>query len=115
MVLFGPQIAALYLGSGWAGDDQVVIFATQFLMIAAAFQVFDALQVVGAQALRGLKDARMPMILAGVSYWLVGAPVCILLGVVLKMQGLGIWIGLAVGLAVAAAAMVWRFARITRV
>ena len=114
MVLFGPQIAALYLGNGRAGDAQVVVFATQFLMIAAAFQVFDALQVVGAQALRGLKDARMPMILAGVSYWLVGAPVCILLGVVLKMQGLGIWIGLAVGLAVAAAAMVWRFARITR-
>lgn len=114
MVLFGPQIAALYLGHGRAGDDQVVIFATQFLMIAAAFQVFDALQVVGAQALRGLKDARMPMILAGVSYWLVGAPVCILLGVVLKMQGLGIWIGLAVGLAVAAVLMVARFARITR-
>lgn len=114
MVLFGTQIAALYLGHGRAGDDQVVIFATQFLMIAAAFQVFDALQVVGAQALRGLKDARMPMILAGVSYWLVGAPVCILLGVVLKMQGLGIWIGLAVGLAVAAVLMVARFARITR-
>jgi len=114
MVLFGPQIATLYLGSGRPGDDQVVVFATQFLMVAAAFQVFDALQVVGAQALRGLKDARVPMILAGVSYWLVGAPVCILLGVGLKMQGLGIWIGLAVGLAVAALAMTWRFARITR-
>jgi MATE family multidrug resistance protein len=54
------------------------------------------------------------MILAGVSYWLVGAPVCILLGIGMKMQGLGIWIGLAVGLAVAALAMTWRFARITR-
>ena len=114
MVLFGPQIAGLYLGSGRAGDEQVVLLATQFLMVAAAFQVFDALQVVGAHALRGLKDARMPMVLAGVSYWLAGAPVCILLGVGLHMQGLGIWIGLAFGLAVAAAAMCWRFWRITR-
>jgi len=44
------------------------------------------------------------MILAGVSYWLFGAPVCILLGIGMKMQGLGIWIGLAVGLAGAALA-----------
>ncbi len=115
MVLFGKEIAALYLGSGRAGDDKVIALGAQFLLIAAAFQVFDALQVVGAQALRGLKDARVPMILAGVSYWLVGAPVCILLGIGMKMQGLGIWIGLAVGLAVAAVAMTWRFARITRV
>ena len=114
MVLFGKEIAAPYLGSGRAGDDQVIVLGAQFLLIAAAFQVFDALQVVGAQALRGLKDARVPMILAGVSYWLVGAPVCILLGIGMKMQGLGIWIGLAVGLAVAALAMTWRFARITR-
>jgi len=114
MVLFGKEIASLYLGSGRAGDDQVIVLGAQFLLIAAAFQVFDALQVVGAQALRGLKDARVPMILAGVSYWLVGAPVCILLGIGMKMQGLGIWIGLAVGLAVAALAMTWRFARITR-
>ncbi|MFA7263778.1 MAG: MATE family efflux transporter [Caulobacter sp.] len=115
MVLFGAQIAGLYLGSGRNGDEAVIVLATQFLLVAAAFQVFDALQVVGAHALRGLKDARMPMVLAGVSYWLAGAPVCILLGVGLKMQGLGIWIGLAFGLAVAAAAMVWRFHRITRV
>ena len=115
MVLFGEQIARLYLGSGESGDEAVIVLAIQFLLVAAAFQVFDALQVVGAHALRGLKDARMPMILAGVSYWLAGAPVCILLGVTLKMQGLGIWIGLAFGLAVAAVAMCWRFHRITRV
>jgi len=114
MVLFGEQIARLYLGGGRAGDEAVIVLAVQFLLVAAAFQIFDALQVVGAHALRGLKDARMPMVLAGVSYWLAGAPVCILLGVTLKMQGLGIWIGLAFGLAVAAGAMCWRFWRITR-
>lgn len=113
MILFGRQIAGLYVG-GRAGDEVVIGLAAQYLMVAAAFQVFDALQVVGALSLRGLKDTRMPMILAGVSYWLAGAPVCILLGVGLGMQGLGVWIGLAFGLAVAGGAMIWRFHWITR-
>ncbi len=54
------------------------------------------------------------MILAGAAYWLVGAPICIVLGVTLHMQGLGVWIGLAAGLAAAAAAMVARFHWLTR-
>ncbi len=35
--------------------------------------------MMGSLSLRGLKDARWPMVLAGVSYWLAGAPVCLLL------------------------------------
>ncbi len=65
-------------------------------------------------SLRGLKDARMPMVLAGVSYWLFGAPMCIFLGVYLGLQGLGVWIGLAFGLGVAALAMCTRFHLLTR-
>jgi MATE family multidrug resistance protein len=53
MVLFGKEIASLYLGSGRAGDDQVIVLGAQFLLIAAAFQVFDALQVVGARRCAG--------------------------------------------------------------
>ena len=86
-----------------------------FLKVAAAFQVFDSIQVVGAQSLRGLKDARAPMILAGVSYWLIGAPACLGLGLWLGMGGLGIWIGLAIGLAAAAVLMTARFWRLTEV
>ena len=52
--------------------------------------------------------------IAGASYWLVGAPISIALGVGLHMQGLGIWIGLAFGLLVAAAAMCWRFWYLSR-
>jgi MATE family multidrug resistance protein len=50
------------------------------------------------------------MWIAGASYWLAGFPMCLALGFWLKMQGLGIWIGLAFGLAVAAASLLWRFA-----
>ena len=114
MLVAGEAIGGLYIGGRDEASLQVIALVALFLKVAAAFQVADALQVVGAMSLRGLKDARMPMILAGVSYWLVGAPICILLGVVLKMQGLGVWIGLALGLAAAATAMCVRFHRLTR-
>ncbi|HEY2661229.1 MAG TPA: MATE family efflux transporter [Caulobacteraceae bacterium] len=114
MILAGEQIAALYLGGRTPDDLKVLALASLFLKVAAAFQVFDALQVVGAMSLRGLKDARWPMFLAGGAYWLVGAPICLILGISLHMQGLGIWIGLAAGLAAAAAAMVARLNWMTR-
>ncbi len=115
MALFGRFIASLYLGNGARDDAVVTAMAARFLLFAAAFQLFDGLQVVGARVLRGLKDASMPMVLAGASYWLVGAPVCVFLAVGLKLKGDGIWIGFVICLGVAALAMVARFLRLTRV
>jgi MATE family multidrug resistance protein len=92
----------------------VIAMAALFLKVAAAFQVFDALQVVAAQSLRGLKDAHAPMFIAGGSYWLAGAPACLVLALGFGMKGFGIWIGLALGLAVAAVALFVRFALLTR-
>lgn len=109
MALFGRQLAGLYVN-----DQAVVSLAATLLIVAAAFQIFDSLQVVGVLSLRGLKDARASMILAGVSYWLAGAPVSIGLGVLMGWHGLGVWIGLAFGLAVAAGAMGWRFVWLTK-
>lgn len=114
MALFGRQIAGLYFGAGSPSDADVIALAARFLQVAAAFQVFDALQVVGALSLRGLKDARAPMVIAGASYWLVGAPLCLVLGLGLHMGGMGIWIGLAVALAAAAAGMIGRFWMLVR-
>jgi MATE family multidrug resistance protein len=114
LALFPRTIAGLYFDAHATGAAEVIALAVVYLRVAAAFQVFDALQVVGALTLRGLKDARMPLILAGASYWLVGAPICIGLGVGLHMQGLGVWIGMAVALAAAAGAMCARFYWLTR-
>jgi MATE family multidrug resistance protein len=114
MAFFGTEIASLYFGVPTSKESQAIVLAALFLKVAAAFQLVDSLQVIATLALRGLKDTRIPMFLAGGSYWLVGAPVCLLLGLGLGMQGLGIWIGLAFGLAVAAAVMCWRFEWLTR-
>jgi len=113
LLLFPHSIAALWLPDSAANRD-VLVLAVTFLHVAAAFQLMDGLQVTASMSLRGLKDARGPMWLAGASYWLVGAPMCAFLGFGLKMQGLGIWLGLAFGLLVAAVLLTTRFALLSK-
>jgi MATE family multidrug resistance protein len=109
LALFPHTIAGFYLDAHVAQNAGAIALAAVFLRVAAAFQVFDGLQVVAALSLRGLKDARMPMVLAGASYWLAGFPACLFFGFRLGLKGFGIWLGLAFGLLVAAAAMCARF------
>jgi MATE family multidrug resistance protein len=109
MALGARAIAELYLPAT-PETAEALALTVSFLRVAAAFQLFDGLQVIGANALRGLKDARLPMMLAGGSYWLVGFPLALWFGFGLDWQGVGIWLGLACSLAVAAVSMLLRFA-----
>ena len=74
---------------------------------------------VGAHgALRGYKDARVPMLLGFICYWLVGFPLAWDLGVRRGLGPLYVWVGLIVGLTLSALALNLRFlwvARVTRV
>lgn len=106
--IFPARIAGLYFANATANAN-VIALAVVFLRVAGAFEIFDGLQVVGAMTLRGLKDAHMPMWIAGSSYWLAGFPVCLWLAFGWHLKGLGIWIGLAFGLFVAALLMFGRF------
>jgi MATE family multidrug resistance protein len=112
IALFARTIAELYLPAT-PDTAEAGALTVRFLHVAAAFQLFDGIQVIGANALRGLKDARLPMLLAGGAYWLVGFPLALVLGFVLHWHGVGIWLGLACSLAVAAVAMALRFAYVT--
>ena len=87
----------------------MVVFAVQYLMIAAAFQLFDGAQAVLAGALRGLQDTRMPMVLALLGYWIFGFGTSVVLGFFTPLSGLGVWLGLAVGLVVVAALLQLRW------
>jgi MATE family multidrug resistance protein len=89
-------------------------FAVQFMVVAAAFQLFDGLQAVAAGALRGLQDTRMPMLFALFGYWVPGLGTAIALGFFTPLAGLGIWIGLAAGLIVVALLMLQRWSRRAR-
>jgi MATE family multidrug resistance protein len=87
-----------------------LVFAATYLAIAGLFQLVDGAQVVAAHALRGLSDTKVPMLMAIFGYWFVGLPVAWLLGYVLDLRGVGIWLGLAAGLAFVAVLLVGRFA-----
>ena len=111
---YPQQIAEFYFGADLKANADAIALTVVFLHVAAAFQVVDGMQVSAALSLRGLKDARAPMWIAGGSYWLVGAPVGLWLAFGEHLKGLGIWIGLAFGLAVAAGAMASRFWYLSR-
>lgn len=112
--LFAGPIAGLYFDETDPKNGELLRFATTFLFFAAAFQVFDAAQVTAAYALRGLKDTRIPMLIAGFSYWAVGMPICIWLGFFTPLRGEGIWIGFVVALGLAAALMCGRVLLLVR-
>ena len=59
--------------------------------------------------MRGLKDTRVPMIMAALGYWAVGFPAAWLLAFPLGFGAVGVWWGLALGLAVVAFPLTWRF------
>lgn len=86
----------------------VIATGATFLAVAALFQLADGAQVIAMGCLRGLKDTRVPMLIAAVGYWLVGVPLSLLLGFHWGMDGVGIWLGLAGGLAAAAVMLVLR-------
>lgn len=86
----------------------IMPIAVTLLAFAALFQVADAAQVMMLGVLRGMQDTRRPMIIAVISYWLVGAPVAYVLGFPLGLGPEGVWLGLATGLAVAALLLGWR-------
>jgi len=87
----------------------VIALAVSFLRVAAAFQLVDGAQVIGAGMLRGLHDTRWPLIFALVGYWGVGLGIGSWLAFAADWKGVGIWIGLASGLAVVASMMLGRW------
>jgi MATE family multidrug resistance protein len=104
MGLFSGLIVELY-----TDNDAIARLAVGFLWLAGAFQFFDGLQVTANGALRGIKDTRVPMLITVAAYWLVGMPVAWWLAFHTALGPSGLWWGLTVGLAVAAAGLSLRF------
>lgn len=97
------------------GPDAATVMglAVGFLLVAAAFQVVDGIQVAAMGALRGIQDTHGPMWLAAIGYWVIGFPTAIIFGFYTDLAGIGIWLGLAAGLLFASVALAWRFAAMT--
>ncbi|MFN3209920.1 MAG: MATE family efflux transporter [Roseovarius sp.] len=103
-----PMIG-VFLAPGEPDREAVIAVGVGLLAAAALFQLVDAAQVMALGLLRGVQDTRVPMWIAAVSYWVVGVPVSYAMGFRLGWGGVGIWLGLAVGLALAGVFLMWRF------
>ena len=102
------SIVALYLDIHDPLNAEVVKLAKSLLLVAAMFQLADGIQVTAIGALRGFKDTQIPMLIGLATYWGVGLTSGYVLGLTLGFGGVGLWWGLALGLAVAAILLTWR-------
>jgi multidrug resistance protein, MATE family len=102
LLAFPRAIIAVYIDANDATNRETVEIARRLIAIAALFQVFDGIQVIAAGALRGYKDTLIPMLLATGGYWGVGFAGGWLFAFRLGYGPVGLWWGLALGLAVVA-------------
>ncbi len=112
LMLAAPRLVlGLYLDAGDPANQAVLGYALRFVMVAAAFQLFDGAQSTCGAVLRGLQDTRVPMAIALFGYWVPGLLTAIGLGLFTPLGGLGVWFGLMAGLVVVAGLLLWRWHR----
>lgn len=108
------------LGRRWIptlyiSDATVIEAAAVLFVLAGCFQVFDGVQVVSVGALRGILDIRFPTIATFIAYWALSLPLGYFFAFSLGWGAAGVWVGLTLGLLVAAVSLSLRFLKITKV
>ena len=92
-------------------DEDVVRMAGTLLICTGIYQISDGLQTISLGILRGLRDVKIAMAYAFVSYLVINLPVGYLCAFVLGMGAPGLWVGFIVGLTTAAALLHTRYRR----
>ncbi len=96
------------------GYSEIAALVGSLLFIGAIFQVFDGLQAIASHALRGLRDGSMPLVIAAIGYWPIGFAAAYYLAFVLGWGAVGLWWGIAAGLAFTGVVLAWRFENLAR-
>jgi MATE family multidrug resistance protein len=118
ILLFRWEIARAY-----TSDVAVQAMCVQLLLFAALFQLSDSTQVAVASAIRGYKVTRGPMVIQLLAFWGVSLPVGCILGLApgwfpwspaAPLSATGFWMGLVLGLTVAAVLLTAAFQRLAR-
>ena len=103
-----------WIAGGFTRDPLVIAAAVPLLLVGAAFQFFDGVQVTATGALRGVGNTHAGLYVQLVGYWVVGLPLGWLLGFHRKMGAVGLWIGLCAGLMIAGVALITVWGRAVR-
>lgn len=104
-------LVGLFLSPTEPDRAGVIALGVGLLAAAALFQVVDAAQVMALGLLRGVQDTSVPLAIAAFSYWGIGVPASYVLGFPMGLGGVGVWLGLALGLACAGVLLLIRFWR----
>ncbi|SDD13430.1 MATE family efflux transporter [Ruegeria marina] len=102
-------LISLFMEPDDPNRPEILAIGTVLLAMAALFQLVDGAQVMALGLLRGVQDTTVPMVMAAVSYWVVGMPASYVLGFVWEWEGIGVWAGLVLGLACAGTLLMARF------
>ncbi|GEN85718.1 MATE family efflux transporter [Oceanobacillus sp. FSL W8-0428] len=109
LFVFDGAVARLY-----HTNPEVITLTKQFILFAIFYQLADAIGAPIQGALRGYKDVNVTLVLALISYWLIGLPVGYLFANYTDFDAFGYWIGIIVGLSAGAAALLFRLLYIQR-
>ena len=113
VVVWRVAIAEAFFGHGATGAGTIALTAT-LLVVGCTYFITDGIQTIVAGALRGLNDTRVPLLMAVVSYWLIGFTSACILGFRTELGAVGVWIGLSCGTLVYAALLILRFRRLAK-
>ena len=105
-------LASIFLDKAGADSAAVLAIAGPFVVVAGIFQLVDGMQAIAAGLLRGLKDTRIPMVMALISYWPIGFFSAWFLAFPAGFGGIGVWFGFLAGLSAASILLNWRFYRL---
>lgn len=108
-LLFPETLVSLFIDPNEPERANLLRIGASLIMVAALFQLVDGLQVLALGLLRGVQDTTVPMVMATISYWMIGLPASYLLAFTFGFGAVGLWLGLVIGLAVAAVLLLWRF------
>jgi MATE family multidrug resistance protein len=114
LLFFRNEIPWLFLNTSDLLAPQIALIASQLFVVAGFFQLSDGAQVVSAGNLRGLEDTKIPTYITLFAYWGIAIPIGYLLAFGFDWGATGIWIGLSLGLTVAAILLLLRFWRLIR-
>ena len=106
---FYEPLVSLFIDPAEPERATLLRIGAALIMVAALFQLVDGLQVLALGLLRGVQDTTVPMVMAAISYWVIGLPISYVLAFTLGLGAVGLWLGLVIGLAVAAVLLMWRF------
>ena len=109
LLVFRDAVVSLY-----TNDPAVQAIAISLLLMAAAFQIGDGVQIGATGVLRGYKDTRVPMAINIFSYWFLAFPLAYLAAITYRLPPQYVWAGFVLGLSVAAILLTFRYLRVSR-